>query len=115
MKISRNEQRKKRARRIRARVTGTASRPRVHVYRSLVNFSAQITDDTTGTTLVAASLKDTKNAKNTVDGAKEVARVLSKKAQDKKISDVVFDRSGYKYHGKVKAFADELRASGLKF
>ncbi len=113
--LSRNDQRKQRTRRIRARVSGTAQRPRVSVFRSLMNFSAQVIDDTTGTTLCSASLKDlpAKERANTVDGARAVGVVLAKKCMGKKITALVFDRGGYQYHGKVKAFAEGLRENGI--
>ncbi len=115
MKKTRNEQRKKRARRIRKSVSGTAQIPRVNVFRSLTNFYVQIIDDEIGNTLVSASLHDVKDGKNTVEGAQKVAEILAKKASKKNISEVVFDRAGYKYHGKVKAFAEKLRECGLIF
>ncbi len=115
MTLSRNDQRKQRTRRIRAKVAGTAQRPRVSVFRSLTNFSAQIIDDTTGTTLCSASLRDlsAKERANTVDGVRAVGAVLAKKCAAKKIAVLVFDRGGYRYHGKVKAFAESLRENGI--
>ncbi len=115
MKKTRNEQRKNRARRIRKKVCGTSQIPRVSVFRSLTNFYAQIIDDEIGNTLVSASLYDIKDGKNTIEGVQKVAEVLAKKASEKNIKEVVFDRAGYKYHGKVKAFAEKLRECGLIF
>ncbi len=115
MNTTRNEKRRHRTRRIRARVIGSATKPRLSVFRSLTGFSAQIIDDSAGKTLVSASLHDVKGAKNTVDGAVSVGEALAKKASAAGVTDVIFDRSGYKYHGKVKAFADAARKSGLKF
>lgn len=103
-----------RKRRIRARVRGTAGRPRLSVYRSLTNLYAQLVDDDTGRTLVAGSLKEAK-AKLTVDGAKKLGALVAKKARTKKIGKVVFDRNAYKYHGRVKALAEGAREGGLQF
>lgn len=112
---TRNEKRRHRTRRIRARVTGTATKPRLSIFRSLTGFSAQLIDDSAGKTLASASLRELKGSKNTVEGVASVGEALAKKATSAGISDVVFDRSGYKYHGKVKAFADSAREAGLKF
>lgn len=101
--------------RIRAKISGTASRPRLAVFRSNENIYAQIIDDTTGNTLAAASdLKDTAKATK-VDAAKKVGEEIGKKAKDLKINEVVFDRGGFAYHGRVKALADAARESGLTF
>jgi len=115
MKKTRNEQRKKRAHRIRKSLSGTAQIPRVNVFRSLTSFYAQIIDDEKGNTLISASLKDVKDGKNTVEGAEKIAEIIAKQAIEKGINKVVFDRAGYKYHGKVKAFAEKLRECGLIF
>lgn len=111
MKINLRANRK---RRIRAKVTGTAEKPRLVVFRSLRNISVQAIDDIKGVTLAAASLSGTK-IKNTVAGAEEVGMLIAKKCAEKKIVNAVFDRAGYKYHGKVKAVADGARKGGLKF
>lgn len=87
---------------------------RLTVFRSLTSFYAQAIDDATGRTLVSSNSKVAK-AKNDIEGAGLVGQDIAKKAQAKKITAVAFDRSGYKYHGKVKAFADGARAGGLKF
>ncbi len=115
MTTSRNDQRKKRSRRIRAKVSGTAVRPRVSVFRSLANISVQVIDDMTGNTICAASLKDLpkKDQKNTVEGAAAVGAILAKKCKAAKIDTVVFDRGGYNYHGKIKALAESLREGGM--
>ena len=115
MKETRNKRRLHRARRVRAKVKGTAQRPRLNVFRSLRSMSVQIIDDENHTTLVAANLKEIKGAKNTIDGAEKLGALIAKKANDKGIQEVVFDRAGYKYHGKVKAIAESARKSGLKF
>lgn len=108
------QDRQARKRRIRARVNGDAARPRLTVYRSLAQISAQVIDDTTGKTLAAASTKELK-VKPNVDGAKKLGEAIAKKAKDAKIDTVVFDRNSYKYHGRIKALADAAREAGLKF
>lgn len=104
--------------RVRARVSGTAARPRLVVFRSLKHIYAQLIDDTTGKTLVAAS--DYKIKTDQTRGGKTalafgVGEALAKSAQKKGIKVVVFDRGGYRYHGRVKALADGARAGGLEF
>ena len=115
---------KRRARRkasIKAKVHGTPVRPRLTVYRSLKHVYAQIIDDTKGLTLVYASslskeLRDqAKGAKSEVEVCKLVGVVAAKKALEKNIKEVLFDRNGYLYHGRVKAVADGAREGGLKF
>lgn len=119
-KQSKNSMRQSRQRRVRSKVLGTAERPRLNVYRSLNNMYAQIIDDTTGTTLVSASTLDA-DIKSQVSGtgnkeaAKAVGEAIGKKAIEKGIDSVVFDRAGYLYHGRVKELADGARAAGLKF
>ncbi len=115
MKKSRNSRRLHRARRIRAKISGTASVPRLRVFRSLQSMSVQLIDDENQTTLASAKLSDVKGAKNNVEGAKKIGEMIAKKASDKKVTEIVFDRAGYKYHGKVKAIAEGARAAGLKF
>jgi len=111
----------KRANRIRKKISGTEARPRLTVYRSNTNIYAQIIDDTNGQTLVAVSSlsKDVKESIKEIKGKIEVSKVvgaaLAKKALEKNITTVVFDRNGYKYHGRVKAVADAAREAGLKF
>lgn len=116
----RNEARKKRHKRVRAKIHGTAERPRLNVYRSLNHIYAQIIDDDAGETLISASTLDEEvkgKVEKTcnVDAAKVVGEVVGKRALDKGIKNVVFDRSGYKYHGRVKALADAAREAGLNF
>jgi large subunit ribosomal protein L18 len=104
--------------RIRQRVTGTAERPRLAVFRSLKHISAQVIDDRAGHTLASATSADKKTAVGkggNVLGAKEVGRVLAERAKEKGITKVVFDRGGYLYHGRVKALADAAREAGLEF
>ena len=106
--------RKKRHAKIRKTVSGTAARPRLVVFRSLSHNYAQLVDDDKGAVLASAS--DVKAKKGTkTEKAKEVGTEIAKIAQDKKITEVVFDRNGYKYHGRVKAIADAAREGGLKF
>ncbi len=106
---------------IRKRVFGSTERPRFSVYRSLNDIYGQIIDDVTGKTLVALSTnsKEVKGelaaAKTKVEKSSVVGKLLAKKALEKNISAVVFDRNGYLYHGRVKAFADGAREGGLKF
>ena len=112
------ELRERRHARIRRRLSGTAQRPRVAVSRSNKHISAQIIDDVAGRTLAAASsveagLKSTSGGN--VEGAKAVAALLAQRAQAANITTVVFDRGGFDYHGRVAAFADQLRADGLEF
>ena len=102
--------------RVRKSVTGTLERPRLSVFRSLSNIYAQLVDDVSGTTLVAASsLEKTLKEKSGREAAKVVGAEIAKRAQAKKISAVVFDRNGYLYHGRVKELADAAREAGLKF
>ena len=115
------EHRKSLKHHIRLRITGTPDRPRLTVFRSLRNIYAQIIDDSTGTTLVSVSnlSKDVrdqfKDMKGQTAKAKLVGKLAASKAVEKKISQVVFDRSGYLYHGVVKAMAEGAREGGLKF
>lgn len=114
MKISRNKLRLHRKRRIKAKVFGTAKKPRLAVFKSLKKISVQLIDDSKNKTLAYADNKMAK-AKNDILGAKEVGKFIAKKGQEKKIKEAVFDRAGYKYHGKVKAVADGAREGGLIF
>jgi len=121
-KLSRREKRIRRHKRIRKKVFGTPERPRLAVYRSLHHFYAQIIDDTVGHTLVSASTLDPEFEKLTgkrggksIEDAKKVAEILVKRALEKGIKKVVFDRGGFIYHGKIKAFADKCRELGLEF
>jgi len=111
--------RQRRHERIRKTVSGTAVRPRLSVYRSLEHMYAQIIDDSKGVTIVAASsldaaFKDAKQ-KGNIAMAKEIGGLIAKKAVEKGIKQVVFDRSGYLYHGRIKALADAAREAGLEF
>ncbi|HOI46112.1 MAG TPA: 50S ribosomal protein L18 [Bacilli bacterium] len=117
-KKSKNETRKIRHMRIRKTLKGTTERPRLCVYRANMNIYAQIIDDVRGVTLVAASTLDKdinfKGVSNT-EAAKAVGKLVAERALAKEIKDVVFDRGGYLYHGRVKALADAAREAGLNF
>lgn len=119
-KVNRNEARLKRHLRVRKHLKGTPERPRLNVFRSLNNIYAQIIDDTTGNTLVSASTLDgTLKGRVKFGGNKEAAeavgKLIAKKAIAKGIKQVVFDRGGYLYHGRVKALAEAAREAGLEF
>lgn len=107
--------------RLRKKISGTSEMPRLSVYRSLNQVYAQIIDDATGNTLVAASslskelIEEIKNAKGKISKSKLVGNLVARKALEKKISSVVFDRNGYKYHGRIQAVAEGAREAGLKF
>ena len=103
--------------RTRTKISGTAERPRLCVYRSNKNLFVQVIDDVNGTTLAAASTldKEVKNKHANSEAAKEVGALIAKRAQDKKIKTVVFDRSGYLYHGIIKDLAEAAREAGLEF
>lgn len=103
-----------RKRRIRARLSGSAQRPRLTVYRSLAQITAQLVDDDTGRTVATATTRECK-AKPNVDGAKKLGELIAKKAKDAGVAAVVFDRNGYLYHGRVRAVADAAREAGLQF
>lgn len=105
------DSRARRKNRIRRKVRGTPERPRLTIYRSLRSLYAQVVDDTAGKTLAAGELRGKKNQA----AGKELGDTFGKKLSEAKISAVVFDRNGYRYHGVVKAFADAVRASGVKF
>lgn len=100
---------------IRNKISGTSARPRLSVFRSNKGIYAQLIDDTTGVTLAAASSMKLDDAKANVETAGRVGKEIAQKALDKGISEVVFDRSGYLYHGKVKSLAEGAREAGLKF
>ena len=112
--------RRRRHIRVRERLSGTADKPRLAVFRSLNHIYAQIIDDTAGHTLASATdletdLKSKKDGKKKTEVAGLVGEALAKKAKEKGIVTVVFDRGGFKYHGRVKAFADAARKGGLTF
>ena len=112
----RDEARQKRHRRLRTRIAGTADRPRLAVYRSLTQIYAQVIDDRTGRTLAASSSLERKDSKaKKSDAAKAVGASIATKAKAAGIEEVIFDRGGYRYHGRVKALADAARSNGLRF
>ena len=114
-KESKNANRIARHKRIRKNLSGTATTPRLNVFKSNTNVYAQIIDDEKGVTLVSASSLEMKLNKCDIETAKKVGAEVAKRALDKKITEVVFDRGGYQYHGKVKALADSAREAGLQF
>ncbi len=114
-KESRNNVRKARHERVRSKIFGTAECPRLNVFRSNANIYAQIIDDENMKTLASASSLEMKLEKSNIESAKKVGVEIAKKAKALKITEVVFDRGGYKYHGKVSALAEAARENGLKF
>lgn len=119
-KPSRKLIREKRHYRLRNKISGTSTKPRLCVFRSNKHIYAQIIDDTNGNTLVSASTKDkalasSLDSTSNIAAAQAVGAEVAKRAVDKGISTVVFDRSGYIYHGKVQALADSAREAGLQF
>ena len=116
-KIDRKATRKRRHLRVRTKISGTAECPRLCVYRSNTNLYAQIIDDVAGVTIVSASTldKDVKTKAANKEAAKEVGTLIAKKAIEKNIKTVVFDRGGYIYHGVVKELAEAAREAGLEF
>lgn len=118
--VTRNEARRRRHRRVRSRIQGTPERPRLNVFRSLRHIYAQVIDDTQGHTLAAASTLDPEvraeiEGMAPVEQARVVGRKVAQRAVAKGIRKVVFDRGGYKFHGRVKALADGAREAGLEF
>ena len=119
-KPDKNQVRKKRHLRVRNKLEGTTLRPRLNVFRSSKHIYAQVIDDASGATVAAASsldpeLKGNINYGGNVDAAKKVGELVAKRALEKGFSEVVFDRGGYLYHGRIQALADGAREAGLKF
>ena len=115
-KLSKKEKRLIRHKRIRAKIKGTAERPRLSVYVSNIHVYAQIINDEIGHTLVSASSLEFKNEKlSGIEKAKKVGELIAKRALEKNIRKVVFDRGGFKYTGRIKALAEAARSSGLEF
>ncbi len=117
-KKDKNVVRKKRHARVRTKISGTAERPRLNVFRSNKHIYAQLIDDATGVTLVSASTLDkdiNAESKANKEAAALVGAAIAKKAVDKDIKEVIFDRGGYLFHGRVKALADAARENGLQF
>ena len=120
MAVDKRAARRRRQRRIRAKIAGTAERPRLNVFRSLNNVYAQVIDDDTGHTLVAAStlessLAEELDGKTKKEQARVVGRLIAERSLEAGIHTVVFDRGGYPYHGRVKAVAEGAREGGLEF
>ena len=118
--INKQANRKARHARVRKKLSGTPQRPRLNVYKSNTNIYAQLIDDVAGVTLASAStldkdIKEGLNSTSNKEAAKKVGEAIGKKAIDKGIEEVVFDRSGYLYHGRVKELAEAAREAGLKF
>jgi large subunit ribosomal protein L18 len=118
--VSRNKLRIRRHARVRKRIAGEGTRPRLSVFRSLHHIYVQLIDDSTGNTLAAASTREKDIAKDlasrkSVGAAEKVGQAIAQRAKDKGITAVVFDRGGYKYHGRIKALADAARGAGLEF
>ena len=117
---SRNALRARRHARVRRRISGAAERPRLSVFRSLHHVYAQLIDDATGQTLAAASTREKAVAEglesnSSSAAAEKVGKIIAERAKAKGINAVVFDRGGYKYHGRIKALADAARGAGLEF
>jgi large subunit ribosomal protein L18 len=116
-KIEKKEIRKRIHKRIRRKLSGTSERPRLAVFRSVAHIYVQVIDDSKGATLVSASSVD-KGAKTNggnVAAAKAIGKLVAERAKEKGIKQVVFDRGGYQYHGRIKALADAAREAGLEF
>lgn len=107
--------RKLRADRVRSKIRGTAKVPRLSVYKSLTGIYAQIIDDEKGQTLVAARSQEIQNKTTKTQNARKLGELLANKAKKKKIKKVKFDRGAFRYHGRIKAFAEGARAGGLEF
>ena len=117
---TRQDRRERRHRRVRAKVTGTPERPRLVVYRSLNHLEGQVVDDVAGRTLVGIStnspaLREQRSEITKTDASRAAGKALAERAKEQGITRVVFDRGGYLYHGRVKAFAEGARAGGLGF
>ncbi|MCM3768220.1 50S ribosomal protein L18 [Neobacillus niacini] len=117
-KQDKNATRKKRHGRVRAKLSGTSARPRLNVFRSNQHIYAQVIDDVLGVTIASASTLDKElNLESTsnVEAAQKVGELVAKRAVEKGITNVVFDRGGYLYHGRIQALADAARENGLQF
>jgi large subunit ribosomal protein L18 len=119
MATNREESRERRRRRVRAKVAGTPSRPRLNVFRSLQHIYVQLIDDEAGNTIASASSLDneirSQSGLKKSDQATAVGKLLAQRARERSITQVVFDRAGYRYHGRIKAVAEGARAGGLEF
>lgn len=113
MKTTKSNLRKRRKNRIRAKISGTATKPRLTIHRSLTGHYAQLIDDNSSKTIIGCRDKKEKGTK--IEKATKLGTLIAQKAQEKSITSCVFDRNGYKYTGRVKAFAEAARAAGLNF
>ena len=113
--LIKQEKRNRRHARIRAKIQGTADSPRLFVFRSAKHIYAQLIDDNKGKIIASASDLKSGKRKNKTEKAKEIGKLIAQKAVEKKLEKVVFDRGGYKYHGRVKSLAEGAREGGLKF
>lgn len=117
-KLDKNATRKKRHARVRAKLSGTEARPRLNVFRSNKHIYAQLIDDANAVTLVSASSMDKDfglESTNNLEAAQKIGEIIAKRAVEKGVSSIVFDRGGYLYHGRIQALADAARANGLEF
>lgn len=115
MKNNRKQLKTLRRARVRAKISGSQERPRLSVYRSTTHIYAQLIDDVAGKTLAAASTKEISTKANKVNLSAEVGKLIANKAKAAGITEVVFDRGGNRYHGRIKSLADAAREAGLKF
>lgn len=115
MKKSRNALRKHRKQRIRKKISGSAKRPRLCVFRSNLAIYAQLVDDEKGKTLAQVDSRDSSKGVSSIDAAEKAGKKMADKIKKLKIDYILFDRGGYKYHGRVKALAESLRKEGIKF
>lgn len=117
-KLDKNATRKKRHARVRAKLSGTSARPRLNVFRSNKHIYAQVIDDINGATLASASTLDKDfnlESTNNLEAAQKIGELVAKRAVEKGISSIVFDRGGYLYHGRIQALAEAARENGLQF
>ncbi len=113
--IAKRQIKARRHKRVRSKIVGTAEIPRLNLFRSNKGLFVQLINDDSGTTIASASEREIKENKSKTDTAKEIGKLIAKKAQGESITKVVFDRGGYKYHGRVKAVAEGAREGGLEF
>ncbi|MGL4183949.1 MAG: 50S ribosomal protein L18 [Metamycoplasmataceae bacterium] len=114
-KQSRNKVRINKHQKIRTKISGTAEKPRLCVFKSLQNFSAQLIDDQKRVTIISVSTEKDKEYGGNIKASEKLGKIMGEKIKQAKIEKIVFDRSGYIYHGRVKAFAEAVRKEGIKF
>ncbi|MGL5357446.1 MAG: 50S ribosomal protein L18 [Metamycoplasmataceae bacterium] len=114
-KQSRNQVRVNKHQKIRTKISGTATKPRLCVFKSLQNFSAQLIDDQKRVTIISVSTEKDKEYSGNIKAAEKLGKIMGEQIKKAKIEKLVFDRSGYIYHGRVKAFAEAVRKEGIKF